>query len=96
MNQQSGEQTRRRQRNYYQVMQQLKFLEREEEAEEEMVWAMGEDDTKVVAKYSQTPPNYIFSNQIQQQIHFASNHKFWVEMGWRIPLRDLKCFFFTN
>ena len=55
MNQQSGEQTRRRQRNYYQVMQQLKFLEREEEAEEEMVWAMGEDDTKVVAKYSQTP-----------------------------------------
>ena len=95
MSQQTGEQTRRRQRKYYQVMQQLKFLEREEEAEEEMVWAMGEDDTKVVAKFSQTP-KYIFSNQIHQQIHFASNHIFWVEMGWRIPLRDLKCFFFTN
>ena len=77
MSQQTGEQTRRRQRKYYQVMQQLKFLEREEEAEEEMVWAMGEDDTKVVAKYSQTPPKYIFSNQIHQQIH----HIFWVEMG---------------
>lgn len=73
-------------------MQQLKFLEREEEAEEEMVWAMGEDDTKVLAKYSQTPPKYIFSNQIHQQIHFVSNHIFWVEMGWRIPLS----FFLTN
>ena len=30
-------------------MQQLKFLESEEEAEEEMIWAVGDDNKKVVA-----------------------------------------------
>ena len=28
-------------------MQQLKFLESEDDAEEEMIWAVGKDDTKV-------------------------------------------------
>ena len=32
-----------------QVMRQLKFLENEEEAEQEMVWTAGEDDSKVVS-----------------------------------------------